>query len=70
MKKLSAARAKRMQIAVMAGFFSQAVVAITYIPRIPELIDQLGVSFAEWGLIIGLSGIGSLLRSRHPWSCA
>ncbi len=35
--------------------------AITFIPRIPEIIEQIGVSFAVWGLIIGLAGIGSLL---------
>lgn len=50
-----------MQLAVMSGFFTQAVAVITYIPRIPEFIAQLGVSFAEWGLIIGLAGAGSFI---------
>ena len=31
------------------------------LPRIPEILQQINVVFAEWGLIIGLSGIGSLL---------
>ena len=55
------ARLKSAQTALLVFFFTQGFVAITYIPRIPELIDQIGVSFAVWGLIIGLSGIGSLL---------
>ena len=55
------ARLKSAQTALLVFFFTQGFVAITYIPRIPELIDQIGVSLAVWGLIIGLSGIGSLL---------
>lgn len=31
------------------------------LPRIPEILQQINVVFAEWGLIIGLSGVGSLL---------
>ncbi len=31
------------------------------LPRIPEILNQISVVFAEWGLIIGLSGVGSLL---------
>jgi predicted MFS family arabinose efflux permease len=55
------ARLKSAQTALLVFFFTQGFVAITFIPRIPELIDQIGVSFAVWGLIIGLSGVGSLL---------
>jgi predicted MFS family arabinose efflux permease len=58
---LAPERLKSAQTALSVFFFTQGFVAITYIPRIPELIDQIGVSFAVWGLIIGLSGIGSLL---------
>jgi predicted MFS family arabinose efflux permease len=58
---LAPERLKSAQTALLVFFFAQGFVAITYIPRIPELIDQIGVSFAVWGLIIGLSGIGSLL---------
>ena len=31
------------------------------VPRIPELIDQLGVNLVVWGTVIGLAGLGSLL---------
>jgi MFS family permease len=42
-------------------FFIQGFVTTTTIPRVPELISQIDVSFAQWGLIIGISGAGSLL---------
>jgi predicted MFS family arabinose efflux permease len=58
---LPPARLKSAQTALSVFFFTQGFVSITYIPRIPEIIEQIGVSFAVWGLIIGLSGIGSLL---------
>jgi predicted MFS family arabinose efflux permease len=58
---LTPERLKSAQTALAVFFFTQGFVSITYIPRIPEIIEQIGVSFAAWGLIIGLSGIGSLL---------
>jgi predicted MFS family arabinose efflux permease len=58
---LPPARLKSAQTALAVFFFTQGFVAITFIPRIPEIIEQIGVSFAVWGLIIGLSGVGSLL---------
>jgi predicted MFS family arabinose efflux permease len=61
MQKLTAKRLKSAELALAAAFFIHGFAAITYIPRIPEIIDQIGVSFASWGLIIGLSGLGSLI---------
>jgi MFS family permease len=58
---LPPARLKSAQTALSVFFFTQGFVAITFIPRIPEIIEQIGVSFAVWGLIIGFAGIGSLL---------
>ncbi|MFM7014078.1 MAG: MFS transporter, partial [Actinomycetota bacterium] len=58
---LSELRAKQAQISLIAVFFIQGFLAISYIPRIPELIEQIDVSFAVWGLIIGLTGLGSLI---------
>lgn len=57
----SPAKSKSAQFALVAAFFIQGFLAITYLPRIPEIIDQIGVSFGVWGLIIGLAGLGSLL---------
>lgn len=54
-------RGRSAQIAIVTAFFTQGVLTTTQIPRIPELIDQIGVSFSGWGLIIGLSGLGSIL---------
>lgn len=31
------------------------------LPRIPEILDQIDVVFAQWGLLIGISGLGALL---------
>ena len=58
---LSAERLKRARLALFAIFFTQGVAAITTLPRIPELIDQVNVNFAQWGAIIGFSGLGSLV---------
>jgi predicted MFS family arabinose efflux permease len=54
-------RAKSAEFSLVAVFFIQGVLSITYIPRIPEIIEQIGVSFATWGLIIGLAGLGALV---------
>ncbi|WP_296632464.1 MFS transporter [Rhodoluna sp.] len=58
---LTAARAKSAQTALITIFFIQAIVGLTYIPRIPELIKNINVDFATWGLIVGVSGMGALL---------
>lgn len=49
------------QRAVLAIFFIHGFVGATFIPRIPELINQIGVEFSAWGLIMGVSGVGGLL---------
>lgn len=56
---LSTQRMATARLALLATFFVQGIAAITTLPRIPELIAQIGVDFAQWGLIIGLSGLGS-----------
>ncbi len=61
MATISAKRAKTAQTALLAIFFTQGFAAMSTLPRIPEILQQINVVFAEWGLIIGLSGIGSLL---------
>lgn len=59
--KLSGERSKKAEFALVSAFFLQGFLAITYLPRIPEIIDQINVSFAIWGLIIGLAGLGALI---------
>lgn len=46
---------------MVGTFFVQGISNTMMIPRVPELIDQIGVAFTTWGLIIGLAGLGSLL---------
>ena len=58
---LSPERLKRARFALFAIFFTQGVAAITTLPRIPELIHQIHVNFAEWGAIMGFAGLGSLV---------
>lgn len=54
-------KAKAAQLALVVTFFTHGVVATTYLPRIPEFIEQIDVGLTEWGLIIGLSAFGSVL---------
>ncbi|MEN9752343.1 MAG: hypothetical protein RL670_34, partial [Actinomycetota bacterium] len=59
--KLSPERAKRADLGMSLTFVAQAFMAISWLPRIPEVIKQIDVDFTTWGLIIGVSGLGSLL---------
>lgn len=61
MSNISPKRARSAQIGLLLIFFTQGFAAMSTLPRIPEILDQIGVIFAQWGLIIGLSGLGSLL---------
>lgn len=61
--KISRERAERVNKALIGTFFVQALVTMAIIVRIPEIIDNLGLSnnLAIWGSITGLAGIGSML---------
>ena len=61
--KISRERAERINKALIGTFFVQAMVTMAIIIRIPEIIDNLGLTknLAIWGTITGLSGIGSML---------
>ena len=58
---MSVPRANKAQRGLMLSFFVQGFLSLSYIPRIPELINQLNVSFAQWGLILGLAGMGGMV---------
>lgn len=60
MPTMTSQRAKQVQFALMAVFFTQGILGTAMIPRVPDLIDRLDVSFAAWGSILGLAGLGSL----------
>ena len=54
-------RAKTAQFALMVIFFTQGVAALSWMPRIPEFIENLQVSKELWGTIIGVGGAGALI---------
>ena len=58
---LQTSRSREVQIRLLVTFFFQGIVSTTIIPRIPELIDQIGVNFTAWGAILGFAGLGSFL---------
>jgi MFS family permease len=61
--KVSRERAERINKALIGTFFTQAMVSMAIVVRIPEIIDNLALSknLAIWGTITGLSGAGSIL---------
>lgn len=54
-------RSLEAQRSIVVVFFLQAVIAATQVPRVPEIIKQLGVDFTTWGLVTGFSGLGGLV---------
>jgi MFS family permease len=61
--KVSRERAERINKALIGTFFTQAMVSMAIVVRIPEIIDNLALTknLAIWGTITGLSGAGSIL---------
>jgi len=58
---LSVTRAKRAMVGLTGIFFIQGFMAISWLPRIPEIIENLNVQFATWGAIVGIGGLGGML---------
>jgi MFS family permease len=58
---MSVSRSRKAHNGLVGAFFIQGFLALSYIPRIPELIDQIHVTFATWGLILGLATLGGML---------
>ena len=59
--KIAENRIKTVQFALALTFFTQGVAALSWIPRIPEFIHNLGVTKEVWGVLIGVGGIGALV---------
>ena len=58
---VSAARARSARIAVSTLFFASGVLVSSYLPRLPEIRDGLGLTNAELGAAIAALPIGGLL---------
>ncbi len=61
MSKFTQEKARRAQIALVLMYFVQGFAATAFVPLIPQLIDQIGVNFIQWGSILGLTGLGALI---------
>lgn len=61
--KIPTERAEQVNQALIGTFFTQAMVTMAIIVRIPEIIDNLGLAknLAIWGTITGLSGVGAMI---------
>lgn len=55
----SAERQRSFQFALLVAFTIQGFLAATQIPRVPDIIDQIGVTFTQWGAIVGFLALGS-----------
>jgi fucose permease len=58
---VTAARARSARIAVSTLFFASGVLVSSYLPRLPEIRDGLGLTNAELGAAIAALPIGGLL---------
>ena len=61
MAKVTQASAERAIKAAYAISFLQGIIAISLVPRVPELVTQLHLDFAGWGALIGAVSLSSLL---------
>lgn len=52
-------RQRSLQFALLVAFSIQGFLAATQIPRVPDIIDQIGVTFTQWGTIVGFLALGS-----------
>lgn len=58
---LSVTRSRKAMVGLIGTFFIQGFLAVAWLPRIPEVIDNLNVPFATWGAILGAAGVGGML---------
>ena len=54
---------RRALAAVAAQFFVNGALPASFIPRLPEIRDQVGISVAEVGLLVSLAGLAGLVAS-------
>ncbi|MEN9714150.1 MAG: hypothetical protein RLZZ164_814 [Actinomycetota bacterium] len=61
MSRFTSESAKAAQRSLVLMYFVNGFSATAYVPLIPELINQIGVNFVQWGTILGFTGLGALL---------
>ncbi len=61
MTLISRERQAQLQRSLIVSFIAQGFIGSAIIPRVPDLIKQLDISFVTWGLISGLTAVGAAL---------
>ena len=63
----SPTRQRELQRSLLVAFLMHGIISAVQIPRVPDIIDQIGVTFAQWGVIVGFLALGSAagLGSAH-----
>lgn len=61
MSVIARERQKQLQRSLIVSFVTQGFIASAIIPRVPDVISQLDISFATWGLVSGLTAVGAAL---------
>ena len=59
MTVISRERQTEVQRSLVVVFLLQGFIAAALIPRVPDIIDNIGVSFAEWGVISAFGTVGA-----------
>jgi MFS family permease len=58
---ISRERQQQLQRSLIVSFITNGFIASAIIPRVPDIIRQLDISFVTWGLVSGLSAVGAAL---------
>jgi len=56
---ISRERQTQVQRSLVVVFFLQGFIAAALIPRVPDIIDNISVSFAQWGVISAFGTVGA-----------
>lgn len=73
MSVIARERQTQLQTSLLVGFVIQGFIASAIVPRVPDLIRQLDINFAMWGLVSGLGAVGAALglasanQFLHRW---
>lgn len=61
MTKLTVERAESARKSLILLYFVQGFASMVFVPLVPQLINQIGVNFVQWGSILGFTGLAGLI---------